>query len=741
MDTLNQILTQNKYWFITVAEILGYVFLISFIVFHFIVYLGRRNFKEGKYHLYFSCFFSGLLLYIFTDTFTFHAIIPKIMDLKVWYVFIVAISFLIIYKSTILILNVSFDLPTRTKTIINRVFNYYALFNLVWLARLFFNVSNFFDMFWVLNVLFMAGLSFVYFKLFKKNYQNIENNIKVIAWLILCYLIYVVLMRTLWIIYPSTSSYTLWIVNDVLKLSILFAFAYALALKTNKEFIDLQDLKNNLEQKVEEKTKELRKAKIKIEEINEQRSQYFINVAHETKTPLTLISNYLDRYIKIKGNSRELNIIKENFDKLKDDMVNFLDIEKYEKGMVTYNHDNVVDLSGIISKKKPLYEEYARLNNLSVSFDLDEKIFIKSDLSAIERIINNLFENSVKYTEKGGEITISLKTENSKAILKVKDNGYGIDKEKLNQIFQPYFQISKSKKNNEGLGMGLFIVKSIVDSLNGTIQVRSQINVSSEIIISLPCVTENTFTEKNKSLTTSVLKNKEIELKHETGIPQEQKTILIVEDNKDMRHYLEEELSGMFNILSAENGEEALCLLNTNSDIGLILSDVMMDGMDGYVLYDEISKYEKYVNIPFIFLTARSYDSEKIEMLTRGVSDYLYKPFSIEELKAKICSVIKNASKYKMAGLKDAITAVQNHMICGGKNGNGKWEMLEQRKNEKSLTDRQVEIIKLVEQGLEYKQIADKLNISIKTVHRHIQILFEKFGVHSKMELLKTLFD
>jgi signal transduction histidine kinase len=171
----------------------------------------------------------------------------------------------------------------------------------------------------------------------------------------LSYPLYIILYRTVRSVYPQISNYSTWIFHDILKLGVLFTFAYALAKKTNEEFMDLQTLKNNLEQKVDEKTRELRKAKNKIEEINEQRSQYFINVAHETKTPLTLISNYLDRFIKTKGNSRELGIIKENFDKLKNDMVHFLDIEKYEKGLVTYSHNKVIDLSVIIRQKIPLY--------------------------------------------------------------------------------------------------------------------------------------------------------------------------------------------------------------------------------------------------------------------------------------------------------------------------------------------------------------------------------------------------
>jgi DNA-binding NarL/FixJ family response regulator len=208
-----------------------------------------------------------------------------------------------------------------------------------------------------------------------------------------------------------------------------------------------------------------------------------------------------------------------------------------------------------------------------------------------------------------------------------------------------------------------------------------------------------------------------------------------------MLHYLADELNEEYNVFTAINGLEALTLLKTSPKVDVILSDVMMDQMDGYSFYEAISKNGNYATIPFIILTARSNDNEKIEMLTKGVTDYLYKPFSIDELKAKIQSVLINTKNQRTSVLKETLNVIQNQIISGNENVNDKWTNFEFIKRENNLTDRQVEIIKLVEQGLEYKQISDKLNISVKTTHRHIQNLFEKFGVHSKMELMKALFN
>jgi DNA-binding NarL/FixJ family response regulator len=208
-----------------------------------------------------------------------------------------------------------------------------------------------------------------------------------------------------------------------------------------------------------------------------------------------------------------------------------------------------------------------------------------------------------------------------------------------------------------------------------------------------------------------------------------------------MLRYIHDELADQYNVFIARNGNEALTLLKTSPKPDLILSDVMMDGMDGFDFYRHISEENIYASIPFIFITARSNNTEKIAMLKQGASDYIFKPFSMEELKAKIVSVLKNTSLHRNAGLQDAIDAIHLQINSPQMTKRNKWDLVAIRSREYNLTDRQIEVIKLVEQGLEYKQMAEVLHISPKTIHRHIQILFEKFQVHNKLELLKILFE
>lgn len=740
MDIFYQIVANNKVMYITIVEIMMYTILLSFILYHLIIYLGRRNFKESKYYLYFSFFAFGLLLYIFSDSFTYWFTFPKFFRYKLT-TFFTAVSFLVMFKSIIGLLNSSLELNSNKKKIITKVFNYYTVFSLVWIIPAFIKTPWTFQYFWAINFVFIVFLSVMYFGYLVDNNRKIDNSIKTIAWVVLCYFIYIEFYRAIWIFFPQAPTIPFWVTNDTLKIVVSFVFAVALARKTNKDFYDLQELKENLEQKVFEKTCELREANARIAENNEQRTNYFINLAHETKTPLTLISNYLDKYIKTSGSSKELSIVKENFDKLKNEMIRFLDVEKYEKGLMNYDHNDTLSLSDSIKRKEPLYQEHALLHGIKLITEIEDKIFVKSDPAAIDGIINNLFENAVKYSGEGSSIKILLRKTGKEACFSISDTGAGIEEEKLKYIFEPYYQVSRTKLNREGLGMGLFIVKNIVESLHGKIDVNSSVNKGTEIIIHLPAEVSGPVEIGNNKPVENPLFERKRKKHAELHFSEERKNILVVEDNMDMCNYLAEELNEDYNVFCAEDGVDALSKLKTLPNIDIILSDVMMDHMDGYAFYETVSKNVGYSAIPFIILTARSHDNEKIEMLTKGVTDFLYKPFAIDELKAKIQSVLMNAKIQRTAVLKETFNVIHNQIISENGNGKDKWTNFELVKIKHNLTDRQIEIVKLVEKGLEYKQIADQLNISVKTTHRHIQNLFEKFGVHSKMELMKILFD
>lgn len=188
----------------------------------------------------------------------------------------------------------------------------------------------------------------------------------------------------------------------------------------------------SLKTEVDKRTKDL-------ENINEQRTNTFVNLAHETKTPLTLINNYFEEYISKNENSEELIIVKRNLDKLSSDIVNLFDLEKFNKGFAVYNHELISNFSEILKDSTYLFKQYATKKNIEFSASIEDEIFIKADPLAVNRIINNLLENAIKFSRDGGLIEINLQNNNGKIAYTVKDNGIGIPIEMQKKVFEPYF--------------------------------------------------------------------------------------------------------------------------------------------------------------------------------------------------------------------------------------------------------------------------------------------------------------
>lgn len=743
MDIINQIVAQEQSIFIVLAEFVVFIVLISLIIYHLIIYYGRKSFPEGRLYLYFSSLFFGLLLYIFLDTYQFWILFGKIINVPVWITFLISVSWIIILKSIMLILQYSLKPDERKASHQNKVFIGFAVVSAMCLAPVFLPLEQYhYFIFLGLCGALVTVIIFlwsVYLPILRQK-PGTDKSSKIIGWTSLIYISYIWVYKLIISDLLVQDQLPFWIINNFLKIAIAFIFAYALARRFNKEFTDLVELKENLEKKVAEGTRELRLAKEKIELASAQKTNYFINVAHETKTPLTLIGNYLDRYSKRVGPSEELQVVKENFDLLREAMVLFLDVEKFEKGDIIYDDHRVCDLSKALKLKTPFFKEEASQQNRNFRDEIAGDIRIQADPLAIERIVYNLFDNALKFTREHDEIKISLSRNHRMACLTVSDTGIGIDASSIPHIFDLYYQASVSRSNRLGFGMGLYIVKQTVEAMKGTVDVKSNPGEGTSFTIKLPLTASSELSVDILGAQPSV-NIKRPERKESGEYVTGRQNLLIVEDNADMLRYIRDELVEQYNIFAASNGNDALILLKTSPQPDLILSDVMMEGMDGFDFYRLLSRESTYASIPFIFITARSNNAEKIEMLTQGVSDYIFKPFSMEELKAKIVSVLKNTKIHRKAGLQDAINAIHSQFDASRKTEYNKWELFAIRCREYDLTERQIEVIKQVEQGLEYKQIAEALNISQKTIHRHIQILFEKFQVHNKLELLKILFE
>lgn len=315
----------------------------------------------------------------------------------------------------------------------------------------------------------------------------------------------------------------------------------------------------------------------------EEKTNTFINLAHETKTPLTLINNYLNEYIQKNGVDEELNVLKANIEKLTSDMTNFFDIERFDRGFDIYDHNRVSNVSRILSTKTPLFKHLAEKKRIRLIDNVLPGMFTIAHPSAIERVVNNLIENAIKYTEDGGVVTVSLVANEGSVAFRVHDTGIGIPGPLQEKVFEPYFQLSVARKDNDGMGLGLSIVKKIVASLGGDLIMKSKEGEGTEVTVSLTrFFTQNGFNEEPYDATHGsglyIFSSSILDQVSDPAKP----FILLVEDNLIMLSYLVEKLKFRYNVYAARGGEEALAKLKTIDQLELIISDVMMEPMDGF---------------------------------------------------------------------------------------------------------------------------------------------------------------
>ncbi len=531
----------------------------------------------------------------------------------------------------------------------------------------------------------------------------------------------------------------------------IFAQAFMLSISFSDSFKEkeklakkLKNSNNILESKVKARTLELEKA-------NNAKTDFFVNIAHETRTPLTLISNYIDQISEKHPTDKKIDIVKFHIKKLTRNMINFLDFESLQKGKILYNHNQIIDISEIVRIQMDFFNEYARISNILINCSIEKNLAIKIDPVAVERIINNLAQNAIKYCKEKThdfqpEINIELKRINNTIKLNIVDNGIGIESERIPYIFDPYYQICNEKRNTQGIGMGLNIVKKIVDSFDGSIKVSSIPNNGATFSI-----TFNQPIEYDKLVQINQIDNPTIVGRTFFNIKpyiiddftvdyiEGRKNIFIIEDNEEMLLYLAENLKNNYNIFYAENGLDALKKLDDYPIIDLILSDIMMDKMNGYDFYEILRKKDDYTYTPFIFITARTVKNEKIQSLKDGALDYINKPFAIDVLKAKIDSIVTNTEAQKSKNMNEFESRILNSLRCEENASLNSNKKILNIVDDKHLSTREKEVLLLLKEGHKNQEICDQLYISLSTVKKHIQNIYKKCNVTNRHDLLQLV--
>jgi len=413
---------------------------------------------------------------------------------------------------------------------------------------------------------------------------------------------------------------------------------------------------------LEENLKKEQVDKEKLSEMNHSKLQYFTNISHEFRTPLTLILGQLESLID-ESNSvapkiyNKIVVAYKNSFRLKELIDELLEFRKQELGHMKLKV-NEHDFGHFTNMIFDSFKEYAERRHIKYKLVCyQNKIPLWFDARQLEKVFFNLLSNAFKFTPDGGSINILLKQQNDELIVKVIDSGQGMPKAYLERIFDCFYQvdnISERRQQQLGSGIGLALSKGIVDLHGGCIRVESEIGEGSCFEVSLPLGKAH-FDEKEviwdkeqliESSLHSPILMQELSVSETNNFEtnefvEKTESLLIVEDNSEVRAMLCSSFSDEYTILEAEDGHLGLDIAHKHQ-LDLIISDVMMPVMSGTEMCQNLKSDLSTCHIPIILLTAKGAEEHRLEGLEMGADDYITKPFNIKLLKARCRNLIKS---------------------------------------------------------------------------------------------------
>jgi signal transduction histidine kinase/DNA-binding response OmpR family regulator len=382
--------------------------------------------------------------------------------------------------------------------------------------------------------------------------------------------------------------------------------------------------------------------------LDRSKSRFFTNISHEMRNPLTLIMAPLQNLSEKMKNSpfhEDIQLACSNSKKLLDRVNEILDLSKLESGQIVLNESSVV-LHDLCQRIFYSYKSLASYRNMELEFEFlpESNLSILLDIEKFEKILNNLLLNAFKHSETEGVILLNVTSDEKLLSFTVKDTGQGIHENDLKYIFDRYFQAEmEDTPARGGTGVGLTLAREYARIFGGDIKVVSSPGKGSSFTLTIPYKKS----DKTKQAFTEYGKEEEKTEKDESivnlplSVDGYKPKILVVEDELEMSRYLVKCLSDSYYCKSASNGIAALKLLG-KEQFDLIMSDVMMPKMDGLQFRSEVRKNPDWKHIPFIMLTAKALDEDKITGLQLGVDDYITKPFNTKELIARVHNLILN---------------------------------------------------------------------------------------------------
>lgn len=464
--------------------------------------------------------------------------------------------------------------------------------------------------------------------------------------------------------------------------------------------------------------------KKRLAEIYTLKMNFFTNISHEFRTPLTLILSPLEQIVK----DQDLHEIVRNkllsvynhANKLLRLINQLMEFRKVETG----NMNLKVTENELVNFTYEVYRafiELADLNSIEFKFNSNaDSLNLWFNQKHFETILYNLISNAFKYTPNHGKVSVEIDARRQEGIcyISVRDNGKGISEEYINQIFNKYYQVVEAETIHiMGTGIGLALVKDLVELHKGKIEVKSQKNSGTEISLKFRLGSDHFL--DNQLIRDNVgewqnghdrLPIVDMPVVKEEARPVSQKhSILIVEDNADIRSYIQSLFAGYYKVFEAEEGEEGFQIAKAKNP-SVVVSDIMMPGMDGIELCKKLKQDKQTLHIPVVLLTAKADDLHKLEGISIGADDYVTKPFNADIFKAKINTLIRNQSRLREYYASRILLQPVEESLNSA---------------DKEFLDKAIETVEknLLDSDFGIKQLMDELCVSQPTLYRKIKQL------------------
>jgi signal transduction histidine kinase/ligand-binding sensor domain-containing protein/DNA-binding response OmpR family regulator len=408
-----------------------------------------------------------------------------------------------------------------------------------------------------------------------------------------------------------------------------------------------------------------RERREQAEQLTKRKLQFFTNISHEFRTPLTLILNPLNQLVDQSGFtskvSKNLLLIQRNARRLERLIDELMDFRKVNSGKLKI-HVHQVDLGNFIHEVVNYFEIEAEAKAIQLEVKQEQgALMVWVDSGLVEKMMFNLLSNAFKVTPEGGRIQVSLnavKTSmpliDSKAVdalcISVSDTGPGLKKSQINKIFERFYQVEEMNQGYfGGTGIGLEVVKSFIELHKGHVDVDSELGVGTTFKLYFPLgkshyaaddIVEGEYPGKKEFISKDLLAE-EIETQESEVLGKPAETLLIVDDNPELRNYLKAELQQDYLIEIARNGKEGLEKAEKNTP-DLIITDVMMPEMDGFAFCERIKKNLKTSHVPLVMLSAKGSTEDQITGMDKGADAYIAKPFEINLLKSQLRTLLKS---------------------------------------------------------------------------------------------------